>query len=578
MRECPSCGTIFLSCRRCTDLQLSIILSLHRNSLQIRNPMQNLDTFWREYTAFEQNNTNKELVRGLIAENQSKNIDARTEFRARRSRREGLTLTALPVPPRGRQKESSQAQQWRRFIAHERSNPFTLSVPELQGRVIHAYECALAPLYRYPDIWIEYLSYVFHTSVKDSQAASAKTGNKDATPNAKEDSSLKKTVAALEPLLERAIKALPESVGLHVHINWLYTRIAAPAKGVAALDALARAHPSPLAYIQLMRATRKADGRDLARKVFTRARKDPKGSDPTVYVAAALMEFTVNRDNKVARNVFEFGLKQNPKSAVMATEYVDWLWGLGDLEYARVILKKVMPDVKGSSEHVQKLWERWIELEEAIGDSASVDQVEEMWQESDSGKVNNAAQDVARRSRFLSFEGFTENELSSIEGVRTAVNEKNAGCGAAVSGKRDPRTGKRVMSSMAGKDGNVAFNAASRRGGDGFAQGNVLRQATEWLHRLAAAFPNIEVPAPAPDVLFRMILETPEAFSDTPAGAADKTANQGKANSDPITGKKRKGEEVVVSGEIPIGGDNNGDAPTQDVFQARQAAKQCRLR
>lgn len=540
--------------------------------------MQNLDTFWREYTAFEQNSTNKELVRGLIAENQSKNIDARTEFRARRSRREALTLTALPVPPHGRQKESSQAQQWRRFIAHERSNPFSLSVSELQGRIIHAYECALAPLYRYPDIWIEYLSYVFQTSVKDSQTPPPKAGNKDATPIAKEDSSLKKAAVALEPLLERAIKALPESVALHVHVNWLYTRIRASAKGVAALDALVKTHPSPLAYIQLMRATRKADGRDLARKVFARARKDPKGSDPTVYVAAALMEFTVNRDNKVARNVFEFGLKQNPTSAVMAMEYVNWLWGLGDLEYARVVLKKVMPDVSGSSEHVQKLWERWTELEEAIGDSVSVDQVEEMWQESDPSRTNSVIQDVARRSRFLSFEGFNENELSSIEGVRSPVNEKSTGGGTIVSGKRDPRTGKRVMSSMTGKDGNVALNAAPRRGGDVSAQGNVVRQATEWLHRLAAAFPPIEAPAPAPDVLFQMILDTPEAFSDTPAGNADKTTAQSKANSEPTTGKKRKGEEANSSEEISVGGSNDGDAPTQDVFQARQAAKQSRLR
>jgi len=83
--------------------------------------MQNLDSFWREYSTFEQiNNTKKDLARDLIAENQPKNGDSCAEFRARRTRREGLTLSALPVPPHGRGKESSQAQQWRHFIAPER--------------------------------------------------------------------------------------------------------------------------------------------------------------------------------------------------------------------------------------------------------------------------------------------------------------------------------------------------------------------------------------------------------------------------------------------------------------------------
>lgn len=541
--------------------------------------MQNLDSFWREYGTFEQtSNTNKELARGLIAESQPKNIDARAEFRARRSRREGLTLTALPVPPRGRAKESSQAQQWRRFIAHERTNPFSLNEAELKGRIIHAFESALGPMYRYPDFWIEYLSYVYGSYVKDGQSVPSKSGSKEAGGGAKDDSPVKKAGVALEPLLERAINSLPGCVALHTHVNWLYVRLGSASKGVAALDNLSKRYPSPLSYIHLMRATRKADGRDSARKVFGRARKDPKGNDPAVYVAAALMEFRVNKDSKVARNVFEFGLKNNAKCAVMALEYVNWLWGLGDLEYARVVLKKVMPDVSGSSEKVCGLWERWLELEEIIGDTASVDQVEAMWKEKDPSRANKVVQDVLRRARFLSFEGLNENDISSIDGVRASAGEKGSGGPGPVTGKRDPRTGKRVVSSAGGKDGGGGIATGSRR--DAASHGSVLRTATELLQQMAAGLPHITAPPPSPEVLFRMLLDMPESFSDTRAGAnTAAVAGPRKAKQEQLVGKKRKGEEALVTQAMSAGhGPGNVVAPTQDVFRARQAAKQSRMR
>lgn len=88
----------------------------------------------------------------MIAEYQPKNVDARTEFRARKGRREGLSLNALPIPPRFRAAQATQAAEWRRFIAQEESNKSNLSAEDLHSRVVHAYESALTPLYRFPDM------------------------------------------------------------------------------------------------------------------------------------------------------------------------------------------------------------------------------------------------------------------------------------------------------------------------------------------------------------------------------------------------------------------------------------------
>ncbi|KAI0567708.1 cleavage stimulation factor 77 [Gracilaria domingensis] len=538
----------------------------------VRTPMHNLDAFWRDYTTFEQtSNTNKEIGRTHLAENQPKNIDARAEFRARKTRREGLTLSALPVPPRGRAKESSQAQQWRRFILHERSNPSSLADSDLHERVLHAYESALAPMHRYPDFWIEYISYVHSTLGGEVKQTIGKShDSKDSNSNA--NSVLTKKMAeTLEPILERAIAAVPHSVALHTHASWLYTRIAEPGKGVIALDALCKSHPSPLAYVHLMRATRKHEGRDAARKVFGRARKDPKGTHPSVYVAAALMEFSVNKDSKVARNVFEFGLKNFAKNAVMATEYVNWLWGTGDLEYARVVLKKVMPDAKGTPAEVRRLWERWIDLEELIGDASTVDQVEAIWKENGVARPETVVSEVLRRTRFLGFEGFSENEVGAVNGNRAGASDKATGASTGGGGRRDPRTGRRVGSSGSNKE-SVGNGTSQRRVGDE-GQGSVLKVAIEMLQRMASALPPVGAPPPNPDVLFRMIENTPDSFLDTPVGRnAGGGSRKGKDN---MASKKRKSEEIThiaTSAAIGIG------VGAPDVFRARQAAKQARTR
>lgn len=538
--------------------------------------MQNLDTFWRDYNTFEQtNNASKELARSHIAEYQPKNIEARAEFRARRTRREGLTLTTLPVPPRGRAKESSQAQQWRRFIAFDRSNPSALPQSELNGRIVHAFESALAPLYRYPDIWIEYLSYIHETHAAALQLMSSKGNDKESCSAANSESSPAKRIAAsLESLLTRAIKALPSNVAVHNHVSWLYPRIGKASKAVGVLDGLCRNHPSPLAYVHLMKATRKHDGRDAARKAFGRARKDPNGAHPCVYVAAALMEFSVNKDSKVARNVFEFGLKNFAKNAVMAAEYVNWLWGTGDLEYARVVMKKVMPDADGSPADIRRLWEKWLELEEVIGDAASVDQVEEMWKDSGVGRSNGVVEDVLRRSRFLGFEGLSEDERAAMDGLRTCNNENIGGSSGNGTGRRDPRTGRRVASSSNKESGG---GSTGPRRGDGSSQHTPLTVATEWLKLMAASMPPIAAPAPATDVLFRLIRETPGSYSDTPAGA--NSNGGGRNGKKDVTGKKRKAEDLG-SQNVSVSNMNTGGVvtPPTDVFRARQAAKQSRMR
>lgn len=572
--------------------------------------MDQLDVFWRNYTEFENNiassTGNKDAARAILSEVQGKHHEARTEYRARAVRRQGTTIHALPVPPRSRSKEMSQAQGWRRFIAWEKSNPGGVSAADLHSRIIYAYETALVPLYRYAEFWMEYVGYLHehlnllleretadgvHGSANSKNSAKDATGRNVATPDAANNNSVTKAeTEALESVLKRAVRALPDCVAMHVYVNYIYMRLGKGDRGVAVLETLVQKHPSPLAYIHLMRATWKHDGRDAARKTFARGRKDKSAAHPLIYVAAAMMEFAVNKDSKVPRNVFEFGLKNFPKNAGLAFEFVNWLWGTGDTEYARVVLRKVLPDAQGTEDEVRRLWERWLELEEVVGDAASVDRVLSMWKESGVGRSPGIVHDVLRMTRFHGVEGLAEDELAVIGlgkdiNIDTSGNGTGNSSGSAISssgntgGKRDPRTGRRVDKSGnlsgKGKEG-IANGMTVRRRGLDASEDNVMKVATSWLELLASTMPPITDPIPNDDInaILRMVVDTPESFTDTPAGRTKATLPT------VATGKKRKSDElhvnmppsVVSSAAVQAG------ALQQDVFRARQAAKQSRLR
>ena len=62
-------------------------------------------------------------------------------------------------------------------------------------------------------------------------------------------------------------------------------------------------------YIQYMKFCRRAEGTASSRKIFKKAREDPR-TQHQAFVAAALMEYYCTKDTKIAGNVFELGFKK----------------------------------------------------------------------------------------------------------------------------------------------------------------------------------------------------------------------------------------------------------------------------
>lgn len=604
----------------------------------VATPMRGVDGFWTEYRSFEESaDGNKELGRGLLAEAQPKYVAARAEFRGRRIRKEGLAGEAWAVPARGRPKEAQQAREWAKFLDAEKRNLHGLSKADLYRRVVHAYECALVPLYRYPNVWIEFLSFVADAvngkGLVGGGAGKGKGGGggggRGGVGNKTEvvEEELRLSWDDFEAVADRAVEAVPECVAVFTHISWLWMRATKSAKALAVLDVLAKKNPSPLAFIHLMRLTRKVSGKDAARKVFAKARKS--GAHSSVYVAAAQMEFLVNKDNKIARNVFEFGLKTFASDALMVHEFVEWLWGLGDFDHLRVVLKRVMPDINGPPTIVRALWERWIELEDAIGDVASVDAVEQLWTDKGSvGRVDDVVCDAVRRCRYLCHDGMGDDEIAVLAGPPVpivAVSSVNIGGGSGGGaigssgsapmtamasaggsggggGRRDPRTGKIVGRARAnGANGTTTPAVGNVPGGgsggpngrlsgedvagitsqveSALTPGNNFEEIASNVQLMASGMQTIMAPPPDYDSLVQLIVATPDTFEMTPVGS--RTQGLGPPGLPPGLAKGVS-DKMMVAGNInSSSGKKRGSemiGQTPDLFSTRQAAKQSRMR
>mmetsp|Transcript_6010 Transcript_6010/g.25447 ORF Transcript_6010/g.25447 Transcript_6010/m.25447 type:complete len:149 (+) Transcript_6010:2114-2560(+) len=110
-----------------------------------------------------------------------------------------------------------------------------------------------------------------------------------------------------EDVLHRGINAVPTSPLLHFALVNLLELQSRKEEARTCFENLIQKSPSPLVYIEYMRFCRRAEGVAAARKVFARARKDQHSCTYQVFVAAARLEYHVNKLPKIARNIYELG-------------------------------------------------------------------------------------------------------------------------------------------------------------------------------------------------------------------------------------------------------------------------------
>lgn len=99
--------------------------------------------------------------------------------------------------------------------------------------------------------------------------------------------------------------------------------------------------PEALVFVQHLRFARRVDGVQGARKAFFKSRKSPKCTYH-VYVAAAMIEYYMNKDEAVARNVLELCSKKFGNDMAFVMQYIDFLFHRNEENGAQLFPLRVL--------------------------------------------------------------------------------------------------------------------------------------------------------------------------------------------------------------------------------------------
>ncbi|ONK55468.1 uncharacterized protein A4U43_UnF2920 [Asparagus officinalis] len=287
-------------------------------------------------------------AKGLLSEWQPKVNSARAVYRELKKYVDEIDWNMLAIPPTGSCKEEQQWMAWKRYLAFEKANTQRIESAFANRRITFTYEQCLMYLYHYPDIWYDYATW------------HAKNGSLDSAAK----------------IFQRALKALPDSDLLKYAFAELEETRGAiqPAKKVYETLVGSDNTATSLAHIQFIRFLRRTEGVEAARKYFLEARKAPSCTYH-VFVAYAKMAFCLDKDSKVAHNVFEAGFKRFMHEPGYILEYADFLCRLNDDRNVRALFERALSLLP--PEESEEIWKRFAQFEKAYGDLSSMLKVEE---------------------------------------------------------------------------------------------------------------------------------------------------------------------------------------------------------
>jgi len=265
--------------------------------------------------------------------------------------------------------EIKQLTAWRKFISWERSNPLkTEDALLVTRRVVLAYEQCLLCLGYHTDLWYEACAYLEQISRQYSEKGDAHLS--------------KRFLDEASTLYERAIQTYMRS---NMLIHFAYADFEEQRLNIDKARAIynrlldtneANLKDPTLAYIQAMRFERRTDGIKSARAMFKRAREDIR-TNHQIYVAAALMEYYCTKDNNIAFNIFNLGLKKYSQNVDYILAYIDYMTHLNEDHNARVLFERVLsPDNPISKQSQPAIWHEFLKFESQVGDLLSIKKVE----------------------------------------------------------------------------------------------------------------------------------------------------------------------------------------------------------
>ncbi|KAL0386999.1 UNVERIFIED_CONTAM: Cleavage stimulation factor subunit [Sesamum radiatum] len=234
-------------------------------------------------------------------------------------------------------------------------------------------------------------------------------------------------------VFQRALKALPDSEMLKYAYAELEESHGAAQAAKKVYESLLGdgSNATALSHIQFIRFLRRTEGVEAARRYFLDARKSPNCTYH-VYVAYAMMAFCLDKDAKLAHNIFEAGLKRFMHEPSYILEYADFLCRLNDDRNTRALFERALSSLP-PDESVE-VWKSFVQFEQMYGDLSSMLKVEQrrkeaLTQTGENGESTSESslQDVVSRYSFLDLRPCSSKDydhLARQEWLSRNVNKK----------------------------------------------------------------------------------------------------------------------------------------------------------
>lgn len=240
-----------------------------------------------------------------------------------------------PTPPSAAQAGEhlrKQLVKWQALLLYELSNPLHLPAEAFHAQARLTFEQALLCMSGFPDLWQQYA--MLEASHGEPAAAMA--------------------------VYHRGIAANPNCSTLTFAAADYMESVGEGRAAVEVLEALVERSPGTLAYILLMRSTRRVLGMRAARAVFATAR----GGDcatPELFLAAAALERDANGDAESAARVLKAAHRKFQTDADFAVAYVDMMVGMADDSNVRALFENILNILP--HDVARPVWDRYVAFE-----------------------------------------------------------------------------------------------------------------------------------------------------------------------------------------------------------------------
>lgn len=376
----------------------------------LKNPMINIEQMWKDYCLFANiSDKNSEAMKNF---QNIKRISREYESVTRPLERH---LPALPLDQvSSSEEEMKQIQTWKRYILWEKQNPLKLNCEkEIQKRVMFAYEQSFLCLAYHCDIWHEAASYLYEKSklmTEESMGISTELQNliKSAEISAGElyDRAIN-TFMANNVLIYLAYADFEESLGNFQKTYEIYEKCTRNGQ----------IEEPTLAWIHYIRFARRHEDIGAARKLFRRAREDPR-STFQLFIANADLEYFGTKDKSIGFKIFHLGAKKYSSEPDFIIAYLKYMAHLNEDNNTRVLFERVLSSDELPLQNLNEIWSEFLKFECGVGDLASILKVDKKRQKfyETTQNANDWSETILLidRYKYMDLLPCSQNELKSI--------------------------------------------------------------------------------------------------------------------------------------------------------------------